>query len=173
MPEVETGHDVEPDVFLAPGGALQTAVDGLPPLVAHAAESAGPLGDVVFEQVDPRVGAVPQVGGGHVRHAGGLLVVVGDHVVHVRVGVGELLECLVFCSVARTRGKGRHAVGVTGLLECSGGHYCTCSEGVSIDDSRQEPAQSAHGEVADVTTQLLPDLLPLESTLRPWSHADI
>lgn len=95
VPEVETGHHVQPDVFLAPGRALQTSVNSFPPLVAHAAERAGPLGDVVFEQVNPRVGALSQVGRGHVRHAGCFLVVVGDHVVHVGVRVGELLECLV------------------------------------------------------------------------------
>lgn len=89
---------MQPDVFLAPGRALQTAVNGFPPLAAHAAERAGPLGDVVFEEVDPCVGAFSQVGGGHVRHAGGFLVVVGDHVVHVGVGVGELLECSALCT---------------------------------------------------------------------------
>lgn len=87
---------MQPDIFLAPGGALQAAVNSLPPLVAHAAEGAGPLGDVMFEEVDPSVGAFSQVGGGYVRHAGGFLVVVGDHVVHVGVGVRELLKCSVF-----------------------------------------------------------------------------
>lgn len=84
-------------VFLAAAGALQAAVDGFPPLVSHAAQSTGALGDVVFEEVDTRMRAFPQVGGGHVRHAGGLLVVVGHHVVHVGVGVGELLKRPVVC----------------------------------------------------------------------------
>lgn len=60
----------------------------------------------------------------------------------------------------------KFAVKVVVCLLCSRGHYCTCSEGVSIDDSRQEAAQSTHGEVADETTELLPDLLPLKSPLR-------
>lgn len=92
MPEVKTGHHVQADIFLPPGRALQAAVNSLPPLVAHAAERTGPLGDVVLEEVDPCVGAFSQVGGGHIRHAGGFLVVVGNHVIHVGVGVGELLK---------------------------------------------------------------------------------
>lgn len=95
MPEVEARHHVQPYVFVARGGALQAAVHGLAALVAHATQHTGALGDVVVEEVDPRVGAFPQVGGGHVRHAGGFLVVVGHHVIHVGVRVGELLECPV------------------------------------------------------------------------------
>lgn len=95
MPEVETGHHVQPDIFLAAGRALQTAIDGFPLLVSHAAQRTGAFGDVVLEEVDSRVGAFPQVGGGHVRHAGGFLVVVGHHVVHVGVRVGELFKCPV------------------------------------------------------------------------------
>lgn len=98
MPEVETGHHVQADIFLASGWALQTAVDSFPPLVAHAAQRTGALGDVVFEEVGPRVAAFPQVGSGHVRHAGRFLVVVGHHVVHVGVGVGELLERSIICA---------------------------------------------------------------------------
>lgn len=105
MPEVEARHHVQPDVFLASCRALQTAVNRLPPLVAHAAERTGTFGDVVFEEVDPSVGGLPQVGGGHVRHAGGLLVVVGNHVVHVGVGVCELLKRLVFCTEVEQNGR--------------------------------------------------------------------
>ena len=114
MPEVEAGHHVQPDVFQPPGRALQTAVNSFPPLVAHAAERAGPFGDVVFEQVDPCVRALPQVGGGHVRHARCLLVVVGHHVVHVGVGVGELLERLVIW--AKQKGKSNADVMLLFLL---------------------------------------------------------
>lgn len=89
---------MQPDVFLAPRGALQTAVNSFPRLVAHAAQRAGTFRDVVFEEVDPRVGAVSQVGGGHVRHAGSLLVVVSRHVVHVGVGVRERLKGSVVCT---------------------------------------------------------------------------
>lgn len=92
MPKVKTGHHVQPDVFLGAGGALQTAVNRLPLLVAHAAQRAGPFGDVVLEEVHPRVRAFPQVGRGHIRHAGGFFIVVGHHVVHVGVRVRELLE---------------------------------------------------------------------------------
>lgn len=53
MPEIKTGYHMQPDVFLAPGRALQAAVHGFPPLVAHPAECTGALGDVVFEEVDP------------------------------------------------------------------------------------------------------------------------
>lgn len=101
VPEIETRHHMQPDIFLAPSRALQTAVDRLSLLVAHAAQCTRPLGDVVFEEVGTCVGALPQVGRGHVRHAGGFLVVVGDHVVHVRVGVGELLERSVICRRGR------------------------------------------------------------------------
>lgn len=89
---------MQADVFVAAAGTLQAAVDGFPPLVAHTAERTWPFGNVVFEEVDPSVRGLPQVGSGHVRHAGGLLVVVGDHVVHKGVGVGELLKRLVFCT---------------------------------------------------------------------------
>jgi len=172
VPEVETGHDVQPDVFLGPRRAFQTPVNGVPPLGAHAAEHAGPLGDVVFEEVDPRVGALPQVGGGHVRHAGGLLVVVGDHVVHVRVGVGELFERLVFCSTERKK-KNMQWEALAFFIVRSEGLHGTGSEGVSVDDSGEEAAQSPHGEVADVTAELLPDLLPLKPALGLRNDTDI
>lgn len=94
---------MQPDIFLPSTSALQAAIDGLPPLGPHATERTGALGDVVFEEVDPRVGAVPQVGRGHVRHAGRLLVVVGHHVVHVGVGVGELLERPVIWELDKTK----------------------------------------------------------------------
>lgn len=51
----------------------------------------------MFEQVDPGVAVLSQVGGGHVRHARCLLVVVGDHVVHVAFGVSELIKRSAFC----------------------------------------------------------------------------
>lgn len=89
---------MQADIFLAPCQALQTAVDGFPPLVAHATQCTGSLRDVVFEEVDPCVGAFPQVGGGHVCHAGGFLVVVSHHVVHVGVRVGEHLKRSVICT---------------------------------------------------------------------------
>lgn len=98
MPEIKAGHHVEPDVFLTPRCALQTSVNGFPPLAAHATQRTGTFWDVMFEEVDSRVGALSQVGGGHVCHAGSLLVVVGHHVVHVGVGVGELLKCSVVCT---------------------------------------------------------------------------
>lgn len=90
---------------MAAAGTLQAAVDGFPPLVAHATERARPFGNVVFEEVDPSVRGLPQVGSGHVRRAGGLLVVVGDHVVHKGVRVCELLKRLVFC----TRKPNKHS----------------------------------------------------------------
>lgn len=105
MPQVEARHHVQSDVFVAAAGTLQTAVDGFPPLVAHAAERTRPFRNVVFEEIDPSVRGLPQVGSGHVRHAGGLLVVVGDHVVHKGVAVGELLKRLVFC----TRKPNKHS----------------------------------------------------------------
>lgn len=169
VPEVETGHHVQSDIFLASGRALQAAVHRLPLLVPHAAQHAGALGDVVLEEVDPCVAALPQIGGGHVRHAGGLLVVVGHHVIHVGVGVGELLKRSVIC----TQVGWVNSVGIIIMYMWYSGGWCTCSEGVSIDDPRQEPPQSTHGEVADEATELLPDLLPLESALRLWGHADI
>lgn len=103
---------MQADIFLAPGRALQTAVNRFPPLVAHAAERTQTLGDVVFEEVDPCVGGLSQVGSGHVRHAGGLLVVVGDHVVHVGVGVSELLKRPVFCTEVEQKQNGRVVVKV-------------------------------------------------------------
>ena len=85
MPEVKAGHHVEPDVLLPAGGALQTAVDRLPPLVSHAAERAGTFRDVMVEEVDTGVRALPQVGGREVCHAGCFLIVVSHHVIHVGV----------------------------------------------------------------------------------------
>lgn len=97
VPQVKAGHGVQAHVFLSSAGTLQTAVDGFPPLAAQAAERAGPFGDAMFEQVDPGVALLPQVGRGHVCHAGCLLIVVSHHVVHVGVGVCELLKCLASC----------------------------------------------------------------------------
>lgn len=97
MPQVEAGHGVQTHVLVSAAGTLHTAVDGLAPLAAQAAERARPFGDVVFEQVDPGVALLPQVGRGHVGHAGCLLVVVGHRVVHVGVGVCELLKRLAPC----------------------------------------------------------------------------
>lgn len=165
VPEVETRDGVQTDVFVSAGRAVQTPVDRLPSLAAHAAERAGTLGDVVFEEVDPRVRRLPQVGGGHVRHAGGLLVVFGDHIVHV--GVQDLLEP-VFCGQSEQGGSERRMV-----WQCETGRLRTRSEGVSVDDSRQEAAQPAHREVTDETAQLLPDLVPLKTPLRLWSDTDI
>lgn len=98
MPQVKAGHGVQTHVFLSAAGTLHTAVDGLPALAAQAAERARPFGDIVFEQVDPAVGLLPQVGRGHVGHARRLLIVVGHHVVHVGVRVRELLEGLASCT---------------------------------------------------------------------------
>lgn len=97
VPQVKAGNRVQTHVLLSSAGTLQTAVDGLPALAAQATQAAGPFGDVVFEQVDPGVALLPQVGRGHVRHAGCLLAVVGHHVVHVGVGVCELLKRLASC----------------------------------------------------------------------------
>lgn len=169
VPKIKTGHNVQPDVFLAPRGALQTTVNSFPFLVAHAAQRAGTFGDVVFEEVDPRVGAFSQVGGGHVRHAGSLLVVVSRHVVHVGVGVRERLECPVVCTglgmsnMTKTKQSGSQTTMYDG----------TCSEGVSVDDPRQEAAQTPHRETTNHTPQLLSDLLSLKSPLRLWGYTNI
>lgn len=69
VPQVKTRHGVQAYVFLPTTRTLHAAVDGLPLLVAQAAERAGPFWNVVFEQVDPGVAVLSQVGGGHVRHA--------------------------------------------------------------------------------------------------------
>ena len=92
VPEVEAGHHVEPHILLPAGGALQAAVHCLPALAAHATQGAGPLGDVVVQEVDACVRALTQVPRGEVRHAGGLFVVVGRRIVHVRLWVGQPLE---------------------------------------------------------------------------------
>lgn len=97
VPQVKAGHGVQTHVLLSTAGTLHAAVDGFPPLAAQAAERARPLGDVMFEQVDPGVALLPQVSRGHVRHARCLLIVVGHHVVHVGVGVCELLKRLASC----------------------------------------------------------------------------
>lgn len=88
---------MQSDIFLAPRCTLQTAIDGFSLLVSHATQRTGSLRDVVFEQVDSGVAALPQVGCGHICHAGGLLVVVCHHVVHVCVCVGKLLKRPVVC----------------------------------------------------------------------------
>lgn len=106
VPQVKARHGVQADVFVSAAGTFHAAVDGLPPEAAQAAHGARPLGDVVFEQVDPRVAVLPQVGAGHVAGARCLLVVVGDRVVHVGVGVGELFKGLAFW---RTRQVGSEA----------------------------------------------------------------
>lgn len=97
VPQVKAGHGMQTHVFLSSTGTLDAAIDGLPPLAAKTAEWAWPFGDVVFEQVDPGVTVLPQVGGGHVRHAGCLLVVLVHHVVHGGVWVCELLKRLANC----------------------------------------------------------------------------
>lgn len=168
VPKVETRHRVQPDEFLPAAGALDAAVHRLPPLVAHAAERARSFGDVVLEKVDPGVGGLPQVEGGHVRHAHRLLVLVSDHVIDVGVGMRELLECLAFCG-EETEILSEAAI----RLRCSGSHHHTTSERVSVDYSRQETAEAAHREVTNESTELLPDLLTLESPPRLWRYTNI
>lgn len=163
VPKVETRHRVQPDEFLPAAGALNTAVHRLPPLVAHAAERARSFGDVVLEKVDPGVGGLPQVDGGHVRHAHRLFILVSDHVINVGVGVRELLECLAFC------GEETEILSEAVIhLQCSGSYRRTTSERVSVDYSRQETAEAAHREVTNEPPELLPDLLTLESPPRLW-----
>ncbi len=99
VPEVKTGHHMQPDIFMAPSRALQTAINRFAPVVAHSTECTGTLGDVVFEEVDACVRAFPQVGSGHISHAGSFLIVVCNYVVHVGVWVGELLKSSAFCKV--------------------------------------------------------------------------
>lgn len=164
VPEVETRDGVQTDVFVSPGRAVQTPVDRFPSLAACAAERAGTLGDVVFEEVDPRVGRLPQVGGGHVRQAGGLLVVF----VPIGVRVQDLLQPPVSCGQSE---PGQSECCIVWRRET--GHRPTRSEGVPVDYSRQEAAQSAYREVTHETAQLLPDLVPLKTPLRPWSDTDI
>lgn len=123
----------------------------------------------MFEQVDPGVAVLSQVGGGHVRHARRLLIVVGDHVIHVGFGVCELFKRLAFCRTTQV---------VSEVSESSGKllsqDYCrTASEWISIDDSRQEAAKTTHRQVSDETAELLPDLLTFKPPLRLWSYTNI
>lgn len=152
-------------VFLSSAGTLHAAVNGLPPLAAQAAERARPFGDVVFEQVDPGVALLPQVGRGQVRHAGCLLVVLVHHLVHVGVRVCELLKRLAPC--------GTQVSSEAAQFQKEPDWCRTASERVSKEDSRQEAAKTTHGQVTDEAAELPPDLLALKPPLRVWSYANI
>lgn len=76
--------------------------------MAHATQSTRTFGDVVIEQIDTCVLVVSQVSRGQVGHAGGLLVVIRHHVVHVRVRMRELLECPVIYSKPKDTSQERN-----------------------------------------------------------------
>lgn len=122
----------------------------------------------MFEQVDPGVAVLSQVGGGDVRHARCLLIVVGDHVVHVGFGVCELFKRSAFCRTTQVVSEERERVQENSRTGCR-----TASKWISIDDSRQETAKSTHRQVTDETAELLPDLLALEPPLRLRSDTNI
>lgn len=169
MPEVKTRDGVQTDVFVSARGAFETAVDRLTSLMTHTTQSTQTFRYVMIEQIHTRVLVVPQISRGQVGHAGGLLVIICHHIIHVHVRVCELLKRSVIC--AKHRGTNQEPLLVhiypnddiiTSRL--------TCSERIPVDDSRQESPESPHRKASDESST---DLFSLESSHWLWCYTYI
>ncbi len=154
MPEVKTWYSVETDIFVSPWRTFQTAVDSLTPLVAHSTQGTRSFRYVMVEQIYSYVLFIPQVGRGQVSHAGSLLIVVCHNIIHVHIRVSELFKRPVIYSKHRVTNQV-----ICGIFLQDYFKYCryrydtrnciTCSERISIDDSRQESPKSSNGKAAN------------------------